>query len=520
MSKAAAIIAALLEGKPALVVERRTGMVHGWGLWMRALPERLGTISGAAANAIIEVLRSRPPRTPPRAAPALGRWQAARSLFYQDWDPPLPEERGLRWFAGSVSVLMHVLFVLVLLYIAMMRLPPPPAAEDDGSRMRVEFIGGEVPAEGGAPSAGEPAAAAPEPAVAEQPVASEPAAVALSTPRQEQPQPAAPAAEQILQVTETETPTTDFVLPPPTPRTPEFVAPQITPPELGVPTREVRIVQVPPAQRRPPVELDVPAMEQPQVTVREREIAAPAPTIRRVEVPRPAVQAPVLDVPVPEVRQVEIASPTPTPARASGPAAPAAAPVAGRMPASPADQAQEGQVATQVGSGAEAPRTGGAPAVRRGDDWGALARDGADDGADGKAGAPGLFNADGSVRLPGDGIAGKATQAGPPGSRQAQRADADRASKWLERPAYPYEPTMFDKFWVPNESLLAEWVRRNIEEVEIPIPGTSKKVKCVVSILQLGGACALSDPNLNEQPAGARPPPDIPVKRNPIPVDS
>ena len=39
-------------------------------------------------------------------------------------------------------------------------------------------------------------------------------------------------------------------------------------------------------------------------------------------------------------------------------------------------------------------------------------------------------------------------------------------------------------------------------------------------VLQAGGACSLFDPNLNEQPATARPPPDIPVKRKPIPTDS
>ena len=130
-----------------------------------------------------------------------------------------------------------------------------------------------------------------------------------------------------------------------------------------------------------------------------------------------------------------------------------------------------------------------------------------------------MFNADGSARAP-DSATGTASRPGAPGSKQQQRADADRASKWLERPEFPYEPTMFDKYWVPNESVLAEWVRRAIREVEVPIPGTSRKVKCVVSVLQAGGACGLYDPNLNEQPATARPPPDIPVKRNPIPTDS
>jgi hypothetical protein len=79
---------------------------------------------------------------------------------------------------------------------------------------------------------------------------------------------------------------------------------------------------------------------------------------------------------------------------------------------------------------------------------------------------------------------------------------------------------MFDKYWVPRESLLAEWVRKGIKEVEMSIPGTSKKVRCVVSLLQVGGACGLFDPNLNDQPATARPPPEIPQKRNPIPTGS
>jgi hypothetical protein len=42
----------------------------------------------------------------------------------------------------------------------------------------------------------------------------------------------------------------------------------------------------------------------------------------------------------------------------------------------------------------------------------------------------------------------------------------------------------------------------------------------VVSVLQAGGACGLFDPNKNDQPATARPPPEIPVKRNPIPIGS
>jgi hypothetical protein len=136
-----------------------------------------------------------------------------------------------------------------------------------------------------------------------------------------------------------------------------------------------------------------------------------------------------------------------------------------------------------------------------------------------------LFNSDGSVRLPGSGDAGSGDSSQPrgaPGGDQDAwtRERLEQAGTWLQRPPYDYEPTAFDKFWVPNESLLQEWVRKNIRETSIPIPGTSKRLKCVVSVLQLGGGCGIVDPNLNEQPAEARPPPDIPVKRTPIPTDS
>lgn len=90
--------------------------------------------------------------------------------------------------------------------------------------------------------------------------------------------------------------------------------------------------------------------------------------------------------------------------------------------------------------------------------------------------------------------------------------DLDRAGTWLKRKAYDYEPTTFDRFWRPNETLLQEWVRRGIKQVSIPIPGSSKRIVCGISILQLGGGCWPVDPNLNEQPATARPPPDIPFK--------
>ena len=144
------------------------------------------------------------------------------------------------------------------------------------------------------------------------------------------------------------------------------------------------------------------------------------------------------------------------------------------------------------------------------EDGGILGRKGVVDFTIGKGVAPGVFNADGSVRVP-EGP-GSAAPGMPPGAVTQEIANLDRAGTWLKRKPTDFEPTSFDKYWVPNESLLAEWVRKSIKEVLIPIPGTNKRIRCAVALLALGGACGITDPNLNEQPVSARPPPPVPFK--------
>jgi hypothetical protein len=329
-------------------------------------------------------------------------------------------------------------------------------------------------------------------------------------------------AQQNVQVTETPAPPTTFVLPPATARSPEVAPPQLKPRELGVPTREVTVVETPPTQRElPQREIAVPQVALPTREVRQREIAAPLPQIRSVQVPSRAIAAPELRAPAQSVRQVEIAAPNRGTASSSSTANATTPSATGDSARAPSARQGTQPDSTAAGSSAAANRPGGLATPTRGDDWGDSTRNTPGQTTGGRAGdGAGLFNADGSVRVP-DNATGDTARPGAPGSKQQQRADADRANKWLERPEFPYEPSMFDKYWRPtNESLLAEWVRRNIREVEMKIPGTGKRVRCVVSILQAGGACGLYDPNLNEQPAVARPPPDIPVKRNPIPTDS
>jgi hypothetical protein len=525
VTRAADIIAALQAGKPAPILERHTGMPYGWGLWLRALTEKLGAIRRDGADAIVRLFAERPVPEAPRRPLALNRLQAFRSMFYQDWGPPLREDRRLRWFAGGVSFFMHLLFVLLLALLAMIKLPPPPAAEDE-SRVQVEFMGQGTPEEegGGPPAAQSESAAAAAAQSATPPAAAAPAesAQASSVPQEEIPVPAPPAAQQNVQVTETPVPTSTFVLPPATPRSAEIAPPQLKPRELGVPTREVTVVETPPAQRElPRREIAIPQVTQPAQEVRQREIAAPLPQIRSVQIPSRAIAAPELRAPSQSVRQIEIAAPNRGAGSSSSTSTTASPSASGDSARSPSAQQGTQPNSTASGSSAAANRPGGLATPTRGDDWGDSTRNTPGSTTGGRAGdGPGLFNADGSVRVPSN-ANGNAARPGAPGSKQQQRADADRASKWMERPEFPYEPSMFDKYWRPtNESLLAEWVRRNIREVDMKIPGTNKRVRCVVSVLQVGGACSLFDPNLNEQPAVARPPPDIPVKRNPIPTDS
>ncbi|HEY4530412.1 MAG TPA: transmembrane repetitive protein, partial [Luteimonas sp.] len=142
------------------------------------------------------------------------------------------------------------------------------------------------------------------------------------------------------------------------------------------------------------------------------------------------------------------------------------------------------------------------------DDWGDSTRN-APGGQRGTPGGAGLFDGDGRPRLADGGAVGGGL---PPGTITEDFENIDRHGTWLKRPPYDYEPTAFDRFWMPSETLLEEWVRKSVTEVRIPIPGTTKSIRCVTVMLALGGACGIVDPNLQEQAAAAREPPDVPFK--------
>jgi hypothetical protein len=506
----------------------------GWSVWFAAMPARAGAITGASADSLLAILLAREPTLPPAALAELGRWRAFASLWRQEWQPAAPDERGVRVFASTTSLLLHVLLAVLLVWLMDARfLLGAPADEQRGDDVvQVEFIGLETPEDtgGGAPQgetlqptatgAAAPAVAASDAVTQPPPELPEPS---LATREQTTPQPPAPVSAQPLQVTETPVTDSSFVLPPPRPVT--MPDPVLAVPELSAQEREIELAETPPLpllQRPlPQREINVPDLHQPPAEVVLREIPPPLPPLPVRTVPQPRLSTPELSAPAPRVATREIpltgqaASPAASASQAvqvttkrAGTASTAAAPApASGRPDSDGGRRPDASTAGAGAGPAPAPRAGATPGPRRGDDWGGSSRD--RPGGQAGGGRPGLFNPDGSPRLAGDRTVGGGL---PPGTITEDYEKIDRMGTWLKRPPIGYEPTSLDRFWVPHENLLQEWVRRNIREVLVPIPGTSKKIRCVVSLLQLGGGCGITDPNLQDVEAGARPPPAVPFK--------
>ncbi|HEY5782460.1 MAG TPA: transmembrane repetitive protein [Lysobacter sp.] len=522
----------------------------GWQRWFEQMRERAGAITGATSDAIVAEFLQRPLTVPPRRADELTRWQAFATLWRQQWHPPEPEERKVRWVAGIVSALWHLFFGALLIWLMYLRFMALGTPAQGDNVVQVEYIGQGTPQEAGGPV--QPAA--PAAPVQRQPIAKPAApgqAPAVAAPQTNVAQPdmvpsldmpppevvqrdvpePAPTAEQPVTVSEpVPSAPTVFVLPPTRRRVEE---PAVASPELSVEPRKVQAVEVPEPLQARAREIPQRAIEAPTISARVPEVAAreipvPLPRPSLPEVTPPPSAAPELRATIPSVRTAEIPTPqAPAPATAAAPSATAAAPDA--APAAPAPTASTapastapGAASAQQASAQTAPARpsatagtgpkpvaapGGWPSPTRGDDWGDSTRD-RPGGPSGQQ--PGLYNPDGSVRVaetPGSAAPGE-----PPGTVTEEIKDLDRAGTWLKRKPTDYEPTAFDKYWRPSETLLQEWVRKSIRRVLIPIPGSSKRIVCDVTLLAFGGGCGIVDPNLNEQPAGARPPPDIPFK--------
>lgn len=495
----------------------------GWRAWFASMTARSGAVTGASSDAIIAIFLQREPAVPPPRMAELNRWQSFAALWRQQWQPPGREDRRTRIAAYAITFVIHLLLLLILPWLASIRLVGTSAPQGE-EVVQVEYIGTGTPEDtGSGPPSGapeQPVAAASAPARAAPAAApASPAAAAAQTqpsPSQHEPvPPRPPAAAQPLQVTQVQMPDTTFVLASPNPQVVDVQRPVLETPQLQAPTQTIDIAETPPPVQAiqlllPQIPITVPQLSQhaPEVTLREP--PKPLPQVQPQALPDRSIQAPALslpsarDIPMPAAATSTATAKAATPAQGNASAATAAKPAG--TPA-PRNGTQPGAIASGSGQ-APAAKPGASPTPQRGGDWGASTRNrpGGDTGQQ-----PGLFNADGSPRLlPGSSTAPDGGW--PPGTVEQDIANLDRAGTWLRRPPNDYTPTRFDMFWAPNETLLAEWVRKNIREVSIPIPGTSKKLHCVVSLLQLGGGCGISDPNMQDQEAIARPPPDIPFK--------
>lgn len=489
------------------------GLPPAWQAWVDGIRDRLGPGSRERADALVQALVARGP--PPRPAPELlGGWGALRALWRQQWEPPRRDERGLRVFSRSLSIFLHLLFLVALSILMHARfMAPAPGAQRGEHVIEVEFIGSGTPEEegGGAPPE-EVVAESPEPeddapqaaATTPQPLETQPApqpvAEVSEEPPEEPPAPAQPPQEQPLVVTETPLPDGTFQVPPL--RAVEITSAQPREVELAPQLRDIELAEIAeveaPAMR--PVESVQPEMAAPELEVAEREILLPPQAVQAPEVARPVVRAPEIPAGERQARVREIPMP---PARDAGEASSAAA----AEEREPAQGASEPAPPTAGIGPAPVEREGGWTAPPRDDDWGAAERE----RPGGQAGTASLFNPDGSLRLPGDGE-GRVGGGLPPGTITEDYDKIDRMGTWLKRPPTDYEPTSFDRYWVPHENLLQEWVRRSIRTVLIPIPGTSKSIRCDIVTLAVAGGCSIVDPNMQDQPASARPPPDIPFR--------
>jgi hypothetical protein len=481
------------------------GFPEGWREWLGAQQARPGAVSGAEAPHIVAVFLGREPRLPPALVAELGRWRAFASLWRQEWQPSVRDERGLRIFAMVASAVLHIAFIVVLALLMYARFVL--VAGDDATRgaevVQVQYLGDGSPLDpGGAAGAESRSAHAAESAAAPPITAS--AAPRLATPL---PEPASspseveetedrPNAAQPLRVTETPRPDTAFVLPPT--RSIKVDAPRVAMPEVVSQDREIVVLEVP---RLPPLdaaqprrEVAVPDLQQ-RVDVNVRDIPAPLPQVRVRPLPSQGISSPDIAARTPVMRGREVPMPD---------APPRQSPDTGAGQTAQADADARG-----VAIGPVPDADGAAPGGRPADDWGNAAR--SRTGGDAGRASPGLFNADGSPRL----ASGGQVRSGgglPPGTITEDYDKIDRMGSWLKRPPVGYEPTAFDRFWVPHENLLQEWVRRSIKEVLIPVPGTTKTIRCAVALLALGGACGISDPNLVDVEADARKAPEVPFK--------
>jgi hypothetical protein len=247
VTKAADLIDHLLARSPGrLILDKRSGMPYGWGIWMRSRATMAAAFGDAEVVAHVDTLPRRPNSG---SAPQLTFFQAFRRLWWQHWEPRPDDQRSLHWFGVTGSLLIHILFFVLLLWVAVVRWASHEPESEQG-RVQLSFVGRGTPQDEGGGEGGSPQAAASAntgsaaSAARPQRAASSAAtggrqSVSVKAEAEPASPPSTPVPEQVqstatrpspvevqrptpmvidptpLQATETPVATTDFVVPPP-----------------------------------------------------------------------------------------------------------------------------------------------------------------------------------------------------------------------------------------------------------------------------------------------------------------
>ncbi len=469
----------------------------------------------------------------PAARSGIAAWLR---LWRQQWGHAPRDQRRLRWFAALFSGVLNLGFAIALLWLMYLRFVLMLPAPSSASALAGATAAGDVVVPMRMLASAQAAGATTAPAAAAARARS--AAVAQDTEvRSAAPRAAlqrvSMAPQQLVRVS-APVPAirSDFQLPEvqsqPTP--PEVVVE--TPTNVPMPQLTVRAPDLPQPALQTPVlhaRASAPQLDTPLTVQAPALPTRAAPTVR-LDVQTPALHAgaavPQLEAhaSLPDVVGRTLAPTVQGPALAApalraGAAAPALRPApAADTAADAASNASAAAASSTSANGAAANRAGnrnasaGSTAQRAAgagfanDDWGRASRGTGPGRGTAPGSGDGLFGADGRPKVEaGDGAL--------PVDRFTDKVDLANEGRWLRRPPNNFQPTVFDKYWIPSGTLLEEWVRRGVKEMSIPVPGTKTSIVCVVSILQLGGACYPSNPDINDQPVHARPPPAVPFKR-------
>ncbi len=172
MTTAADLLQALRARMPSKrIVDRRTGLPYGWGIWMS---NRKHEVARFNDNHVMDVLlaRRQPTQDGVGGVSLLSPFQAFRSLWWQHWDPRPKDQRRQHWLAVLGSFLIHLGFIALLIWVVTVRWAPEETKPGDESRVRMTFIGDGAQEQGG--GEGQPAAEA----------STQAAAAAVSSPAQ------------------------------------------------------------------------------------------------------------------------------------------------------------------------------------------------------------------------------------------------------------------------------------------------------------------------------------------------